>query len=81
MCSVGVSIPFVLAGLLAIAWAGECFHACLGHAHPASYPFTLRYGKDEAERLSHPRALWRFLDGGEYRVLMVRDDPQEAAPG
>jgi hypothetical protein len=32
------------------------FAARLGHAHPASYPFTLRY-KEDVERLAKPAAL------------------------
>ena len=28
------------------------FRERLGHAHPASYPFTLRYGEENARRLS-----------------------------
>jgi alpha-glucosidase len=45
----------------------------LGHAHPASYPFTLRYGAAEAERLSRPAA----IDGTittPWRVVMIGAD-------
>ena len=45
----------------------------LGHAHPASYPFTLRYGQEMATRLSQPAA----LDGpitSPWRVIMIGAD-------
>jgi alpha-glucosidase len=45
----------------------------LGHAHPVGYPFELRFGKEEAERLSRPAA-----NKGEivtpWRVIMVGKD-------
>jgi alpha-glucosidase len=45
----------------------------LGHEHPASYPFTLRYGEGEAKRLSQAAA----VDGPirtPWRVVMTAAD-------
>lgn len=45
----------------------------LGHAHPPSYPFTLRFGDEEAKRLSSPAA----IDGTittPWRVVMIATD-------
>ena len=53
------------------------FAARLGDAEPPSYPFTLRYGDAEAERLSHPAAI-----NGEittpWRVVMIGPDSERA---
>jgi alpha-glucosidase len=49
------------------------FRERLGHAHPPSYPFTLRFGEDEAKRLSQPAA----IDGPmttPWRVVMIAND-------
>jgi len=49
------------------------FTTVLGHALPASYPFTLRFGKDEAKRLSKPAV----IDGPittPWRVIMIGPD-------
>lgn len=49
------------------------FRVRLGHHHPASYPFILRYGADQAKRLAQPAA----LDGTittPWRVVMVGPD-------
>jgi alpha-glucosidase len=48
------------------------FAARLGHAHPASYPFTLRY-KDDVERLARPAA-WKGTLTSPWRVVMVGAD-------
>jgi alpha-glucosidase len=48
------------------------FSARLGHAHPGSYPFTLRY-KDDVERLARPAAL-RGTITSPWRVVMVGAD-------
>ena len=48
------------------------FAARLGHAHPASYPFTLRY-KDDVERLSRP-AISKGALTSPWRVVMVGAD-------
>ena len=49
------------------------FTTVLGHALPVSHPFDLRYGKDEAKRLSQPAA----IAGGittPWRVIMIGPD-------
>lgn len=49
------------------------FKAVLGHALPISHPFDLRYGKEEAKRLSRPAA----IDGTittPWRVIMSAPD-------
>ena len=48
------------------------FAARLGHAHPASYPFTLRY-KDDVERLARPASLKGAITS-PWRVVMVGAD-------
>ncbi len=45
----------------------------LGHAHPASYPYTLRYGEESAARLSKPAAVAGTITT-PWRVLMVGAD-------
>ncbi len=53
----------------------------LGHAVPASYPYTLRYGEDNAKRLAEPAALdgpittpWRVvLLGRDLQALVASD--------
>jgi alpha-glucosidase len=49
------------------------FAVRLGHRHPPSYPFRLRYGKEEAERLSHPAAITGDLTT-PWRVVLVGPD-------
>lgn len=57
------------------------FRLRLGHRHPPSYPFTLRYGQEEAERLAAPAAVvgeivtpWRVvLIGADLNVLVNSD--------
>ena len=49
------------------------FTTVLGHALPVSHPFDLRFGKDEAKRLSKPAA----IDGTittPWRVIMIGSD-------
>jgi alpha-glucosidase len=49
------------------------FATVLGHALPVSHPFDLRYGKEEAKRLSQPAA----IDGTittPWRVIMLGPD-------
>jgi alpha-glucosidase len=48
------------------------FHARLGHAIPASYPFRLRYEKD-VERLTHPAAITGTITT-PWRVVMIGAD-------
>jgi alpha-glucosidase len=45
----------------------------LGHSHPPSYPFRLRYGAGEAERLSRPAAITGTITT-PWRVVMVGPD-------
>jgi alpha-glucosidase len=46
------------------------FRAVLGHALPVSHPFDLRYGKDEAKRLSQPASI-KGLITTPWRVVMI----------
>jgi len=45
----------------------------LGHAHPASHPFTLRYGDAEAARLAQPAAIVGRITT-PWRVVMIGPD-------
>jgi alpha-glucosidase len=61
------------AGMALQADGKRGFVVRLGHSHPASYPFELRYGVEEAKRLSKSAA----LDGTittPWRVVMVGAD-------
>ena len=56
------------------------FHTRLGHAHPVSYPFRLRY-KDEVERVAQPAAVpgtittpWRIVIIGADLNTLVNSD-------
>lgn len=56
------------------------FAARLAHAQPASYPFTLRYGEEEAKRLSAPSVItgiiqtpWRVIMAGDLNTLVNSD--------
>lgn len=53
----------------------------LGHSHPASYPYTLRFGDDSARRLSVPAAVdgpiatpWRVVMIGRNLNTLVNSD-------
>src|SRR5215468_2076727 len=48
------------------------FNLRLGHAHPASYPFRLRYAAD-VERLKQPAAMAGTI-ATPWRVVMIGDD-------
>ena len=57
------------------------FTTVLGHALPVSYPFSLRFGKDEAKRLSKPAAIdgpittpWRVIMSGPDLNTLVNCD-------
>ncbi|HWR37420.1 MAG TPA: glycoside hydrolase family 97 N-terminal domain-containing protein [Clostridia bacterium] len=57
------------------------FAARLAHAQPASYPFTLRYGEEEAKRLSQPAAIagviqtpWRVITAVADLNALVNSD-------
>jgi alpha-glucosidase len=61
------------AGMALQADGAGAFRERLGHAHPPSYPFTLRFGDEEAKRLSQPAA----IDGTittPWRVVMIAKD-------
>lgn len=45
----------------------------LGHDHPPSYPFTLRYGDDEAKRLSQAAAIEGAIRTPWRVVIVARD--------
>jgi alpha-glucosidase len=49
------------------------FRERLGHAPPACYPFTLRYGDEEAKRLSVPAATFGAITTPWRVVLLGRD--------
>jgi alpha-glucosidase len=49
------------------------FAARLGHAHPASHPYVLRYGAEEAKRLSTPAAITGAIQT-PWRVIIVGAD-------
>lgn len=49
------------------------FRTVLGHALPVSHPFDLRYGKDEARRLSKPAAIEGMITT-PWRLIMVGVD-------
>lgn len=63
------------------------FAARLGHAHPASYPFRLRY-KDDVERMAQPAAIegvittpWRVvMAGADLNALVNCDIVHSVAP-
>jgi len=64
------------------------FRERLGHAVPASYPYTLRYGEDNAKRLSVPAAVdgtittpWRVvLVGADLNALVNSDAIASLSP-
>lgn len=45
----------------------------LGHSHPPSHPFLLRYGTNEAQRLSKPAAITGAITT-PWRVVMIAPD-------
>jgi alpha-glucosidase len=49
------------------------FEIRLAHKHPASYPFTLRYGEAEAQRLSQPAAVSGTITT-PWRVVLIGAD-------
>jgi alpha-glucosidase len=49
------------------------FQVRLGHEVPASYPFLLRYGEEEAKRLSAPAAISGVIKT-PWRVVMIGAD-------
>ena len=61
------------AGMVLQADGQGAFRARLGHAPPASYPFTLRYGDAEAARLAQPAAISGTITT-PWRVVMIGPD-------
>lgn len=49
------------------------FNLVLGHKHPISYPFELRYSQEDIERLSKPAAVTGTIVS-PWRVVMVGED-------
>lgn len=69
------------AGMGLQATGNGAFAARLGHAHPPSYPFTLRFGEEEAARLSRPASIsgpittpWRVIMIGQTLNALVNCD-------
>jgi alpha-glucosidase len=64
------------------------FTVRLAHHQPASYPYVLRYGKEEAERLSRPATVtgtittpWRLvLAGADLNALVNSDAVHDLCP-
>ena len=61
------------AGMALQANGQRGFVTRLGHAHPASHPFTLRYGDAEATRLAQPAAVTGRITT-PWRVVMIGAD-------
>ena len=61
------------AGMMLQADGKGAFHERLGHAPPASYPYTLRYGEENAKRLSAPAAISGTITT-PWRVVLVGSD-------
>jgi alpha-glucosidase len=76
------------AGMALQANGQRGFVTRLGHAHPASHPFTLRYGDAEATRLAQPAAVtgrittpWRVvMIGADLDTLVNSDIVADLAP-
>ena len=76
------------AGMALQADGQRGFRARLGHSHPASHPFTLRYGDVEATRLAQPAAVtgrittpWRVvMIGADLDTLVNSDIVADLAP-
>lgn len=49
------------------------FNLVLGHRHPISYPFELRYSQEDIERLSKPAAVTGTIVS-PWRVVMIGSD-------
>ena len=69
------------AGMALQADGGNTFRERLGHDHPASYPFTLRFGEDEAKRLNKAAPLdgpirtpWRVVIAAADLNTLVNSD-------
>ncbi len=69
------------AGMALQADAGNIFRERLGHSHPASYPYVLRYKEENAKRLAIPAAIdgvitttWRVVMAGRDLNTLVNSD-------
>jgi alpha-glucosidase len=79
---------FGYAGLGLQADGRNGFRLRLGHSHPVSYPFRLRYGVEEGKRLSEPAAVtgtittpWRVIMAGpDLNTLVNSDIPHAVSP-
>jgi len=58
------------AGMMLQGDGKGAFHERLGHSPPASYPYTLRYGEENAKRLSSPAPIWGTITT-PWRVVLV----------
>ena len=68
-------------GMALEADGAHAFHARLGHAHPISYPYALRFDKADYERVSIPAAIegaitspWRIIMAGADLNALVNCD-------
>jgi alpha-glucosidase len=61
------------AGMALQADGANGFRERLAHAHPPGYPFTLRFGEEEAKRLAHPAAIEGAITT-PWRVVLVGPD-------
>ncbi|HEY3132886.1 MAG TPA: glycoside hydrolase family 97 catalytic domain-containing protein [Acidobacteriota bacterium] len=61
------------AGMALQAEGRRAFAIRLGHAAPPSYPFTLRYGAEEARRLASPAAISGIITS-PWRVVIIAAD-------
>lgn len=61
------------AGMVLQADGRRGFRARLGNVPPASYPFTLRYGDEEAARLARPAPVTGTITS-PWRVVMIGSD-------
>jgi alpha-glucosidase len=67
----GALVNFAGMGLQADGHRG--LRVRLGHSMPVSYPFRLRYGADEGERLAVPAAIAGTISS-PWRVIMIGSD-------
>jgi alpha-glucosidase len=68
-------------GMALQAGGNSTLHERLGHSHPASYPYVLRYKEDNAKRLAVPAAIdgrittpWRVVMIGRNLDTLVNSD-------
>jgi alpha-glucosidase len=61
------------AGMALQADGARVLRLRLGHSHPPSHPYLLRYGTNEAQRLSQPAAIMGAVTT-PWRVIMIAPD-------